>query len=344
MDQFIFFYVGTNSVRGSKGIYTLTVDNHTGEMKIITTTESENSAFMCLSRDKKHLYSVIESLQYEGKPGGGVASYNIVNHIPIFNNKQYAWGGWPCHINFDRDEDYIMVSVFRNGTWLLYPVTQDGSIHSCIFKKQHSEPNGRPSRIHASIPSPDNRYALVADCGLDCVYVYCLQDGGLEYTLELPSDCGPRQMVFGPEQKYLYLLSETSCELFTILYDPLSADKLKLLDTKSIMRKDGYEGPNYGGGLHMDPTCKYLLATNRGHNSIAVFSIDREKGIPSLVSHKMLAGDHCREFAFTPDGRMIIAGLQHTDIVQSFWFNERTGAITDTGYYLNIPSPSSIII
>ena len=337
-------YVGTNSVRGSKGIYTLTLDDTSGEMSIITATEAENSAYMCLSSNRKYLYSVIESLQYDGVPGGGVASFTINNGIPVLNNKRYAWGGWPCHICFDRIEANIMVSVFRNGTWVVYPLGKDGSIQPEIFKKVHSDPNGRPSRIHASIPSPDNSFAFVADCGLDCVYIYSIQTAHLIATIRLPDCCGPRQMVFSPQLNHLYLLTEASCELMTFCYNPLSADILQLIDTKTIKRIDGYEGPNYGGGLHFDPSFNFLLATNRGHNSIAVFQIDQKSGIPYLINHKMLAGDHCREFAFTPDGRIIVAGLQHTDIVQSFWFDANNGTIKETGYTLDIPSPSSIII
>ena len=127
-------------------------------------------------------------------------------------------------------------------------------------------------------------------------------------------------------------------------YTQEEKEKLHVLQTISTQRRDGYEGKNYAGGLHFHPSGKYLLATNRGHNSFAVFGVDKESGMVKLLGHKMLAGDHCREFAFTLDGKILVAGLQHTDIVQSFFFDEETGKITDTGYQLNIPSPSAVVV
>ena len=127
-------------------------------------------------------------------------------------------------------------------------------------------------------------------------------------------------------------------------YTPEEKEKLHVVQVVSTQRCDGYEGRNYVGGLHFHPSGKYLLATNRGHNSFAVFGVDRENGMVRLLGHKMLAGDHCREFAFTSDGKMLVAGLQHTDKMQSFFFDEKTGRIFDTGYTLDIPSPSAVVI
>ena len=125
---------------------------------------------------------------------------------------------------------------------------------------------------------------------------------------------------------------------------PKKKKNFNVVQVVSTQRCDGYEGRNYAGGLHFHPSGKYLLATNRGHNSFAVFGVDRENGMVRLLGHKMLAGDHCREFAFTSDGKMLVAGLQHTDKIQSFFFDEKTGRIFDTGYTLDIPSPSAVVI
>ena len=339
-----YVYVGTNSLRGSQGIYTLSLDTQSGKMEVIDTAAARDSAYLCLSRDGRRLYAVMESLEYEGKKGGGVASYQIEDGHLTQNGQAYAGGGWPCHISFGPAEREVYVSVFRNGSWMIFPVDRAGRLLEAAGKFHYSDPNGRQSHVHAAMLDPAGKYIAVADCGLDAVYLYGATSHDQVWREEFPEDTGPRQLAFSRDGKYLYLVTETSCELYVMRYTPEEKEKLHVIQVVSTQRCDGYEGRNYAGGLHFHPSGKYLLATNRGHNSFAVFGVDRENGMVRLLGHKMLAGDHCREFAFTSDGKMLVAGLQHTDKIQSFFFDEKTGRIFDTGYTLDIPSPSAVVI
>ena len=339
-----YVYVGTNSIRGSQGIYTLSLDTGSGKMDVLGTAEAQDSAYLCVNRDGSRLYAVMESLEYEGKKGGGAASYAIEDGRLKQTGKCYAGGGWPCHISLDPNEKEVYVSVFRNGSWLIFQTDGDGRLAEAKESFSYQDPNGRPSHIHAVVSDPAGKYLAVADCGLDAVYLYNAVSHEQVWKEGFPEDAGPRQLSFSEDGKYLYLVTETSCELYVMRYTPEEKEKLHVLQTIITQRRDGYEGKNYAGGLHFHPSGKYLLATNRGHNSFAVFGVDKESGMVKLLGHKMLAGDHCREFSFTLDGKILVAGLQHTDIVQSFFFDEETGKITDTGYQLNIPSPSAVVV
>ncbi|GMU16892.1 hypothetical protein WAL18_18450 [Waltera acetigignens] len=196
------------------------------------------------------------------------------------------------------------------------------------------------SHIHASMPTPDGKYIAVADCGLDYIYLYDAKTYQKVFEWKAPEDSGPRQLRFSPDGKYLYMVSELSCQIFVFEYQPDCIDMLRNVQVISTRREDGYDRENYTSALQMHPSGRYLLAGNRGHNSIVVYEVDKETGLLMLKGHTMLAGDFCREFCFVPDGSMLIVGIQHTDVVQTFFFDENKGILKWSGQEIAIPSPS----
>lgn len=129
-------FVGTNSLRGSQGIYTLAIDEHTAEMKIVRTIPAENSSYLCIDKDEKHLYATIESNSFHGIDGGGVSAYQIDEDGNLtFINEQPTYGKLPCYV--DVESDYLYVSNYGEGTLVCYPLEQDGSIGGCERKISH---------------------------------------------------------------------------------------------------------------------------------------------------------------------------------------------------------------
>lgn len=227
---------------------------------------------------------------------------------------------------------------------MVYGINQDGSIGEERQVEHHQEPNGRMSHIHASMPTPDGKYIAVADCGLDYIYLYDAKTYQKVFEWKAPEDSGPRQLRFSPDGKYLYMVSELSCQIFVFEYQPDCIDMLRNVQVISTRREDGYDRENYTSALQMHPSGRYLLAGNRGHNSIVVYEVDKETGLLMLKGHTMLAGDFCREFCFVPDGSMLIVGIQHTDVVQTFFFDENKGILKWSGQESAIPSPSCVIM
>ena len=140
------------------------------------------------------------------------------------------------------------------------------------------------------------------------------------------------------------MVSELSCQIFVFEYQPDCKDMLRNVQVISTRREDGYDRENYTSALQMHPSGRYLLAGNRGHNSIVVYEVDKETGLLMLKGHTMLAGDFCREFCFVPDGSMLIVCIQHTDVVQTFFFDENKGILKWSGQEIAIPSPSCVIM
>ena len=174
MEKWMKCYVGTNSLRGSKGIYTLEINTQNGEMREASTVEADDSAYLYVSEKRKCLYAVMESLEYKGVPGGGVAAYRIEDNKLSFLNSRYAYGGWPCHVIADEEKDSLLVSVFRNGLLVVYGINQDGSIGEERRVEHHQEPNGRMSHIHASMPTPDENILRLRIVVL-IIYIFMMQ-------------------------------------------------------------------------------------------------------------------------------------------------------------------------
>ena len=319
-----YVYVGTNSLRGSQGIYTLSLDTQSGIMEVIDTAAAQDSAYLCLSRDGRRLYAVMESLEYEGKKGGGVASYQIEDGHLTRNGQVYAGGGWPCHISFGPAEREV---TFRSshGSWMIFPLDRAGRLLEAAGEFHYSDPNGRPSHVHAAMLDPAGKYIAVADCGLDAVYLYGATSHDQVWREEFPEDTGPRQLAFSRDGKYLYLVTETSCELYVMRYTPEEKESF------TWFRWSARSAATDTRAETMREDCIFIrpenICSRRTGDTIPSPSLvwTGKTGMVRLLGHKMLAGDHCREFAFTSDGKMLVAGLQHTDKIQSSFLTKRLG-------------------
>ena len=177
-------FVGTNSLRGSQGIYTLAIDEHTAEMKIVRTIPAENSSYLCIDKDEKHLYATIESNSFHGIDGGGVSAYQIDEDGNLtFINEQPTYGKLPCYV--DVESDYLYVSNYGEGTLVCYPLEQDGSIGGCERKISHLPSAQKVPHVHCSEITPDGEYICVLDCGIDAVAFY-MQKESIDMTWNMP--------------------------------------------------------------------------------------------------------------------------------------------------------------
>ena len=163
MEKWMKCYVGTNSLRGSKGIYTLEINTQNGEMREASTVEADDSAYLYVSEKRKCLYAVMESLEYKGVPGGGVAAYRIEDNKLSFLNSRYAYGGWPCHVIADEEKDSLLVSVFRNGLLVVYGINQDGSIGG---KTSRASPGTKWKDVSYSCIHAYTGWKIYCGCGL----------------------------------------------------------------------------------------------------------------------------------------------------------------------------------
>jgi 6-phosphogluconolactonase len=190
--------------------------------------------------------------------------------------------------------------------------------------------------------SPDDRFAIVADLGLDQLIVYPFNPmkgtlGSYPHSVKVHPGAGPRHLAFNPNRKFLYVINELQSTVITYSYD-VAHGGLQELQTVSTL-PSGFTGTSYASEIEIDPSGRFLYASNRGHDSIAVFSIDPIKSTLTNVGFAPTQGKTPRSFAIDPTGRWLFAANQNSDDVVIFRINQKTGLLTSQGEPLHVPSP-----
>jgi 6-phosphogluconolactonase len=344
-------YVGTFAEQSEIiGIAILDVNLDTGELALTGYSEMiEQPTYLAMSADGEHLYATIESARYEGQPGGGAASFLIGHDGGLaLQSRRPAYGEFPCHISVDQASTVVFVSNYGTGTSVSYQLASDGSLlpEPRIFTHEGSGPDPlRQTRphVHCSVFSPDERYLCVCDLGLDKVMLYDFACGkgdmSLVASLSVSPGDGPRHIVFSPLGDRAYVLSEMGCQVFVFSYDRNDGTFLPLQTLSTL--PPGVSG-NSCSAIRFTPDGRLLMASNRGHDSIAVFRVLPDGQLVAIARNSTL-GQTPRDFNVTPNGKFVIVGNQDSNEVRVFSLDAETGAFTFTGYRLEIPKPVCVL-
>jgi 6-phosphogluconolactonase len=242
----------------------------------------------------------------------------------------------------------VLVANYTGGSISVLPVQQDGSLGAATAFVQHkgSGPNReRQEAAHAHWieVSPDNRFAIAADLGLDELLVYRFDAATGKLSANDPPfaktepGAGPRHMAFAPNGKFAYVINELQSTVTVFAYDAANGT-LHSLQTISTLPKE-FSGENTAGEIAVHPNGRFLFASNRGHDSIAVFSIDEAKGTLRLVDNFSVKGRTPRNFVIDPTGSRLLVANQDTGNIVSFRINRSTGRLTATGQQVKVPAP-----
>jgi 6-phosphogluconolactonase len=344
-------YVGTYTRQDSKGVYAYRFDAATGKLTVIGLVgESSNPSFLAIHPNHRFLYAVNESNTFEGQPGGSVSAFSIDAATGQLKplNQVSTGGGGPCHVALDRTGKWLFVANYGGGSVAAFPVHPDGSLGKASTVVQHKGSSVDPQRQrrpygHSANPSPDGRFVLVADLGLDQVLTYRIDKVKGMMTpadpiTKIEPGSGPRHMAFDPKGKYAYVVSEMAATVTAFSYDP-SKGGLKELQTISMLPKD-FTGTKGAAEIAVHPSGKFLYASNRGSaDSIAVFSIDAGKGTLTTVEYVPTGGKNPRNFAIDPTGAYLFAANQDSASVVVFRIDRKSGKLTPTGDKLDVPFP-----
>lgn len=340
-------YVGTYTKGDSKGIYKFTLDLETGKIEAITlASEAGNPSYLSVDKDNKHIYS-IETTDNTA----GVAAYSINSsngELEHINSKLFE-GSSRCYVSLDKNNKFLLSANYHQGEVSVFPLNSDGSLNdpSSIVKHEGSGPNkDRQEKPHAHYISltPDEKYVCAVDLGIDKVVGYHFDNGNLvksdKLTLSLKPGSGPRHMVFHPNSKFAYVLTELSSEVVTLKY-VASESRFEILQYISAL-PESFTGESTGGAIHISSDGRFLYASNRGHDSIAVFSVDDATGKLQFVDHTSTQGSHPRDFSIDPTGKYLIVANMNTNNVIPFLIDKETGKLTQANEAVTIPSPVCI--
>ena len=349
-------YVGTYTDHGSKGIYAYRFDSSTGKLNSLgLAAETAEPSFLAVDSRGRVLYAANEILAFNGQPTGAVSALAIKHDgkLTLLNQISSRDQG-PAHITLDRAGKYALVSNYTLGSVAVFPILKNGRLGESPSFVQHKGQSVNPERqegphAHAVALSPDDRFAIVADLGLDELLVYRFDNakGTLEANPQIVKaapGAGPRHLVFSADGKFLYVINELQSTVVTYSYDAATG-ALHELQTVSTLPK-GFSGSSTAAEIAIDPAGRFLFASNRvvdANGSIAVFAIDSKTGVLTLVEVDSTAGETPRNFTIDPTGRWLLAANQDSDTIVVFRLDPKGGHLVATGDVVQVPSPTCVM-
>jgi 6-phosphogluconolactonase len=346
-------YVGTYTGPNSKGIYAFRFDPKSGKTESLGLAgEVVNPAFVALHPNGKFLYAASE-LGNDGKTNGAVTAFAIDRKSGMLTklNSVSSGGGGSCHLVVDHTGKMLVVANYGSGSVASFPVGADGRIGELksLMKHAGSGPDRARQRgphTHGAFISPDNRFVVIPDLGLDQVWVYKMDPATAQLSENEPAfvsvkpGSGPRHFAFSPNGKFAYVVQEMGSMVTAFSYDA-AAGKLTEVQAISTLPAD-FKGEDNSAEIGIDPKGRFLYASNRGHDSIAVFAIDPKKGTLRPVEITLTQGKIPRNFKLDPTGRYLFAANQKSNNIVVFHVDPKSGKMTPAQQVLDAPAPVCI--
>ncbi len=349
-------FVGTYTTKtDSKGIYAFRFDGSNGRLASVgLVAQTPDPSFLTISSNEKYLYAVNELSTFEGKNSGAVTSFSLDSKSGKLTqlNQVPSGGADPCYVSIDETGKYILVANYTGGSVAAFPILSNGSLGPVSAFVQHtgSGPNKERQEgphAHYFATSPDDRFAFAVDLGLDEVVVYHFASANGSLTANNPPfaklapGAGPRHLAFHPNGKFAYVLSEVNSSVTALAYDAKAGSFSTLQSLPTIPKT--FTTLNETAEIVVHPSGKFLYASNRGHDSIAVFAIDSSKGTLTPAGDFPTQGKAPRNFALDPTGNFLLAANQESNNIVIFRVNRDTGALIPTGQVVQTPAPVDIV-
>ena len=344
-------YIGTYTGPQSQGIYVYKFESGSGRLTPLgLAPESANPSFLVVHPNHRFVYAVNEIGNYEGQKRGAVSAFALdskTGKLTLLN--QVSSGGVdPCYIALDRTGKYALVANYTSGSVVAFPLLADGRLGNASAFVQHTGHGVNRERqegphAHSINLSPDNRFAIAADLGLDelLVYRFDATKGTLLANdppfVKVPAGSGPRHFAFHPNGKFAYAIEEMGSSVTAFFYDA-AGGILHPLQTLSTLPKD-FKGHDDSAEVQVHPSGKFLYGSNRGHDSIVVFAIDAAHGTLTPVEHVPTQGKEPRDFSIDPTGAYLIAANQNSNTLVVFRIDASSGRLTATGQVLELHAP-----
>lgn len=354
-DQNMLVYIGTYTNAKSKGIYAFRLDSATGKLTPVgLVAETPSPSYLAISPNHKYLVAANEVSNFGGEKAGAVTSFSINPDTGKLTqlSQQSSRGDGPCHIWVDNTGKSVLVANYGAGNIAALPLHADGKLSPSSAFVQHKGTSVDASRqegphAHCILTSPDNKFVLAADLGLDKVLVYHLDPVKGTLTPNNPPagtvkpGSGPRHIAFHPGGRYAYVINEMGLTVTAFNYDAAKGT-LKEFQSLSTLPA-GVTGKDFSTAeLRMHPSGKFLYGTNRGHHSIAIYSIDQSNGHLTFVGAQSSGVKTPRGMGIDPTGKFLIAGGQDSDNLTVFRIDGTTGKLTQVGAPVPTPTPVDV--
>jgi 6-phosphogluconolactonase len=324
------FYVGTYTKNESKGIYKYSISKD-GKLKNIGVVATiTNPSFLAKSKDNKTLFAVSE---IDENGTGFVHSYEIKKDALQFINKQESGGAHPCFIAVN-EANYIITANYTGGNVGLLKATENGKIAPISFVQQHTG-KGTTERqtaphAHSTWFHPTKNEIISVDLGTNELWFSKLDTtkNELIYTpqkkLKMLDGAGPRHLTFHPNNKWIYVLNELNN---TVSLVKETNNAYFIIASITTLPK-GFSTDSKAADIHISKDGKFLYASNRGAQSIAIFKVNSENGSLTSIGYTPVLGANPRNFSLSPNEEFLLVANQDTNNIISFKRNLSSGALT----------------
>lgn len=324
-------YVGTYTDGTSEGIYTLKFNVETGELDSLQLkTTLTNPSFLALSEDRKQLYAVQETADFDSL-GGGITAFSVKDGILEELNSKGTGGEHPCHVSLSEDGQ-LAVSNYTGGNLAVFDLGTDGSLAGRQLIDHKELDTTRAPHVHKAEFNADGLF--VADLGLDAIKRYTKQPYGWvaadQASLDVDKGAGIRHFTFDTDRSFLYAINELNSTI--IVFEKDDEGSFNPVQTESTLASD-FTGESFCADIHLSPDGKFLYGTNRGENSLVIFSVDESSGKISLVGRESVHGDWPRNFIISPDGNHVLVANQRSNNISIFKRDTVTGLLKYTSQF-----------
>lgn len=337
-----------------EGIHLFDVDLSTGSLEPVNVVRGvKNPSYLTFDPTGRYLYAVNELKSYEGGDGGTVSAFSVgASGTELsFLNLQPTRGADPCFVTTDQEGRHVMVANFMSGSVSVFPIHDNGSLGGAIGFVQHEGASVHPARqtgphAHSTVFDAANRFVFVPDLGMDRIVAYRFDSstGRITESKEggtvLKAGAGPRHIVFSPDGSFAYIVNELDSSITACSYQTETGG-LRTIQSISTLPAD-FSGKSTCADITMLPSGEFLYASNRGHDSVAIYRRDRESGKLTLVGHESSGGRTPRNFVIDPTGRLMLVANQDSGTIVSYRIDEATGALRRTGEVAEVGTPVCI--
>jgi 6-phosphogluconolactonase len=347
--------VGTQTTGASKGIYSYTFDEATGELTQTGLAAAlETPSFMALAPGGKRLFAVSEADHFEGQDGGGVTGFNLDRHnghltkINAVSTKRTG----PCHVAVDHTGHCVFVANYTGSSAGSFHVSDDGHLSEAVsfFDYVGHGPNKeRQEKAHAHrvTVSPDNRFLLINDLGLDEIHIYKLDAKTAKLTPNQPAawksapGAGPRALLFHPNGKWVYCVTELTSTV-VVLHWNAGAGTLDAVQTVELLPA-GYTGPTRACDIVTDHKGQFAYVANRDNDFMASFTISPADGKLTMMERTSCGGKTPRHIALSPNQSWLLVANQDSNNISVFARDAKTGKLANSGKSFELAAPQCLV-
>lgn len=349
-----FAYIGTYTGSGSDGIYVSSFDSDSGALSAPKLAAVlENPSFIALHPSHPLLYAVSEVKQ-ESEDSIGLAAYSIQadGSLKLLNTRSTR-GGAPCHLSVDPTGQCVAVANYTGGSCISFPLLEDGSLgEEGSFHQHLGGSGGNPKRqsaphAHSLNFNHDGTQAFVADLGKDQVLMYDVdaENGQLSPSeqpfVQLPVGGGPRHFALHPNGRHAFSNLEMTSQVAGLNYS--NEDRsLTLRDVVSSLPAGVVSNRNSTAECLVHPNGRLLFVSNRGHNSIAAYTIDEDTGGLTHVGNTSTSGEIPRGFGIDPTGKFLVVGNQNSGSVVTLRIDPESGKLAPIGKSIEVSKPVNV--